>query len=476
MDGRGILTDAPEPTADWLQTYISPHDQETVMAAVRRAVETKSVFESEHRVTRADGSSGWVAARAVPILDANGQVVEWFGTAKDVTEYRQALDALSHTQRLEVVGRLAGAIAHDFNNQLMVLVSNIELAQLSTRDKTAQRYMASAIRASEVAQGLVRRLAAWSRTREVRARSLNLNEVVEDLSEVLNGLLEERVTLKRKLGAELWMVGADPADLDGALLNLVLNARDALPDGGQITLETSNETVRAGTDASVRQAAGDYVCLSITDTGTGMSEDVRRQVFTPFFTTKEQGTGLGLFSVRSMVEEAGGFLQLESAPGIGTTVRLYLPRDGQGQTIDRREPSPQEATTLPDPARTVLLVEDQEAVRRSAKNLLAAIGYRVIEAKEASEALALLGARDDIELVFSDISMPGSLSGLDLARKIRAHWPGVGVLLTTGFNSEIDPGSGTHRETGVAVLPKPYRLNALRQALEQAMETVNSSG
>ncbi|WP_353476441.1 PAS domain-containing protein (plasmid) [Salipiger sp. H15] len=468
LDGRGIVHDTSEPTTDWLATYVPPEDRAEVMEAIRRAIESKSAFQLEHRVLRPDGTLGWTFSRAIPLLDEGGGIVEWFGAASDTTAHRQAVEALAHSQRLEAAGRLAGAIAHDFNNLLTVIIGNIELSEIRTSAEERIEYLDKALKAAQLGERLNQRLVTWAGQVPMRPEEDSMNNLVRETAGFLDRSIGERFTLVLDLAEDLWPCFVDPAHVDSLILNLVVNARDAMPDGGEIRLATSNAPAAAIAALGIAQAKpGDYVCLSVSDEGTGMTEEVRRQALEPFFSTKRHGTGvgLGLFSVNSMMHQSGGFLDFDSAPGRGTTFRLYFPRSG----IRRDAGAPGHAI-LPkrrasDTEPLILVVEDQKAVRDATRGRVQALGYRVLEAVDAEEALAILRTHEDIRLVFSDVVMPGELSGRDLARRILSDFPGIEVLLTTGYSSETSPASAEDPSAGVPVLTKPYRLQDLAQAL-----------
>ncbi|MDU8911640.1 ATP-binding protein [Aestuariicoccus sp. MJ-SS9] len=468
LDGQGVLMDTSEPRQSWVNDYIDPEDQDMVLKAVQKAIRTEQMFELEHRIRREDGSLAWVMSRAVPIRGENGEIVEWFGAAIDVTSHHQAMESLSEAQRLEVVGRLSGAIAHDFNNQLLVIMNNIQLAQMKTTSAEGEKFLASAMKAAEVGKSLIKRLVVWAGESESHPQRVNLNTLVTEMSGIVSRMLEDRIAFATDLAADLWPVSVDPVDLDNAILNLALNARDATADGGQISLATSNVTwAQTDPDRPPGARPGDYVCLSFTDTGAGMTEEVQARAFEPFFTTKSQGTGLGLFSIRDAFQRSGGHVTLDSGPGRGTCVKLYIPRASDERP---REETPPSTGVSARPA-TLLLVDDDPAVRQTVRQLVEAIGYRVVEVTDAAEALARLEAHDDIRIVLSDISMPGPMNGRDLARHLMTERPDIGVMLTTGFNLGPDTGADIDRDTGAAILRKPYRLKDLEAALARLLRS-----
>lgn len=317
LEGRGVLRNVFEPTKNWLHTYIEESDQARVLAAIKSAIDAKAVFELEHRARRPDGTLGWVVSRAIPILKDSGEIIEWFGTVSDVTERHLALEALSRNQRLETVARLSGTLAHDFNNLLLVVMANIEMAGLQALSSEQKDYLDAAGRLVEMGGKLSKRLMGWANQNESTAQDLELNRLVSDMIPNLDRTLAHGHDLCFSASVEPAMIHADPMDIDAAVMNLVMNSRDATPEGGQIAVSID---VLPMSGRSCR-----YVCLSVSDTGFGMTEEIRGRAAEPFFTTKAEGTGLGLYSVRETARNVGGFLEIESTENNGTTVRMFVP-------------------------------------------------------------------------------------------------------------------------------------------------------
>ena len=468
LEGRGFIKDIPCPSCTWSRDLVHPDDRAMVMRVIESAVEKGSTVELEHRVRKNDGSYAWALSRAVPIRSGEGKIVEWVAAASDLTERRETLASLSHAQRLEAVARLAGAVAHDFNNLLTVIAGNIELARMKSADPEIGRFLEAALSPIELGKGLVKRLLVWSGQAETHPRALNLNTQVREGRALLDLWLDKRVTLADHLADDLWPIHADPLDIDSILLNLTHNARDALPDGGDIRLATENVTIPS--PDPVRGAkAGDYVCLTVSDTGIGMPAEVRQKIFKPFFTTKEHGTGLGLFSVHNKLQELGGFMEVESEEGNGTTLRLYFPRydaSGPGEMPAAAADAGLDRTAS---GVTVLLVEDQDRVRETVRLQLEALGYEVIAVEDANQALEVIESDGGIGLVLSDVVLSGRINGRELAKRIRHRWPDMPVLLTTGYTSEFASGTEADPENGFAILSKPFRLRELGRALKDAL-------
>lgn len=371
---------------------------------------------------------------------------------------------LIRTQRMEAFGQLTGGIAHDFNNLLTVISGNLELLDMRIEDEKSRVLLKRAQDASEMGARLTSRLLTFARRRKFNSAEINLNEQIAAMVELLRRTMGEHIDLTTRLVPQLWLLSADPSEIENVILNLVINARDAMPKGGTLVLETANVVLDdAQVGGETKLPAGEYVRLSVTDTGTGMSPDVAQRAFEPFFTTKPQGkgTGLGLSSVYGFVQSAGGGASLYSEPGLGTTVNLYLPRmKGTGQAF-----KPLDASEIRrGRGETVLVVEDNPDVRAVARQHLADLGYIVLEAETGPAAIDMLGSHPGTRVVFSDVVMPGGMSGLDVAREVRVRWPHIKVLLTSGYAEDAikEQGGGAvdHR-----IIRKPYSKAELARAV-----------
>jgi PAS domain S-box-containing protein len=407
----------------------------------------------------------------VPIWNEAGAAVKLIGSARDITARRDAEERLRQAAKMEAIGQLTGGVAHDFNNLLTVIMGSLErVARRLGPDEKAAALIRSALTAAERGATLNRELLAFARRQPLRPEALDLNQLVADTERLIRRTLGERIEIEVVRAAGLWTTLADRAQVQNALLNLVVNARDAMPDGGKLTIETANAYLGADYAAQHGEITpGQYVMLAVTDTGTGMAPEVAGRAFEPFFTTKAEGkgTGLGLSMVYGFAKQSGGHAKIYSEPGHGTTVKLYLRRAPQtaAQAQVPRTPVPASATSAGE---TVLVVEDDRAVRAVAAGMLADLGYGVLEAGNADEALALLGV-DHIRLLFTDVIMPGAMSGQELAREARRRRPGLKVLFTSGYtenaiihNGRLDP--------GVRLLSKPYKRDELAQAVRAALD------
>ncbi|WP_194136076.1 CheR family methyltransferase [Salipiger mangrovisoli] len=470
VDGNGVIRDMDEPSNTWLAEYIEPTDQPLLKASIDKAVNKKEVFEFEHRVRKPDGSFGWTHSRAVPILNETGEIIEWFGAASDITEWHDAAEELAHARRLDTIGRLAGAVAHDFNNVLTVILANIELADLRVADEATKALLQNAVSAAELGAGFNRRLLSLNGKSALEPRVIHVDGQIEQACNLLDRALGEQIALKVVLEPDLWPILSDPADVSNLLFNLVLNARDAMPKGGTITVRAHNATLEAERAKEIGDISpGDYVCVSVSDNGHGMAKDVLSQARSPFFSTKSDGlgTGLGLFSVQAFARQLGGFLSIQSQPELGTTVRVFLPR-----ATDVDQPLPQNAenrVAQRGEGEIILVVEDDEALRLATKESLASLGYRTLLAANAAEAIACLQASEDIAAVFSDVVMPGDLNGFDLGRWVRKERPAVPVVLTSGYLSEAEGDAASQTDITPAILPKPYTRAELAAAIHAAL-------
>jgi PAS domain S-box-containing protein len=393
----------------------------------------------------------------VDIVGSSGSRLGRLILVHDATAERQQEALLLKAQRLEAVGQLTGGVAHDFNNLLTVILGNLELLEPKLADALSQSLAGEAREAAEMGARLTDRLLTFARRQRLETRSLNLNEFVLGLTELLRRTIGTPIDLSTALAPDLWPTVADPGQVESAVVNLVINARDAMPNGGRLVIETFNATLDAGDVASVPgMAAGDYVVLSVADTGHGMAPEVRARAFEPFFSTKPagKGSGLGLATIYGFARQSGGNVTIYSELGKGTTVNLYLPRAGRAAAEEAAAPAGVEVHA--GSGETVLIVEDDDRVRRLTARRLSDLGYRVLEAGHGAEALAVLAGTPDVEIVFSDLVMPGGMSGFDLARQVRERFPHVRVILTSGYSAEL-MNRADIAQLDLQVLRKPYR-------------------
>ncbi|MEO3428080.1 PAS domain S-box protein [Pelagibius sp. CAU 1746] len=415
-----------------------------------------------------DGSLISVSTTIAPIRNDEGRITHFISIQEDITQ-RKALEAqLHHAQRIEAVGQLTGGLAHDFNNLLTVAIGNLDLLIESLGEEGREAELAQqALDASLRGAGLTRQLLAFSRRQPLEPKAFDVNLRLRDTIGLLRRTLGEGLTIETRFAEDLRAAYADPAQFESAFANLAINARDAMPDGGTLTIETANKSLDADYAArNVEVAPGDYVMLAVSDNGSGIAESNLDKVFEPFFTTKEQGkgTGLGLSMIYGYAKQSGGHVKIYSELGHGTTVRLYLPSAGRKE-VGAAAPRAPDVESVRFDAK-VLVVEDSAQVRKVAVDNLRSFGFEVVEAGDGPAALKLLAGDDGIDLLFTDVVMPGGMSGPVLAEKARLLRPGLKVLFTSGYaEAALENGHGSAL-AGI-LLSKPYRKKDLARKLRE---------
>ena len=483
----------------WIDKVIHPEDRERVRERWLAAVEGRGDYDLELRIRRADGQYRWFKARATPVRDDDGRIARWFGTSTDITEIVQAREtlrhsgeeleqlvadrtrslaeandrltaeiaerertqeALRHSQKLETIGQLTAGVAHDFNNLLTAVLGNLEIMEVRLTDKELRSRLQSARAAAERGAELTHQLLAFSRKQHLAPKPVDLNRLVGEASDMLLRTLGPTVQIETVLTDGLWPALVDPTQIELVLLNLAINARDAMPDGGHLMIRTANI---GEPDAPPDLSPRDYVLISVADTGLGMSKEVLARAIEPFFTTKEtgKGSGLGLSMVHGVAIQSGGSLQITSRLGRGTTVGVYLPRASQGFVVaDQAETR----STAAHRSATILLVDDDPDVRGVSSNYLESRGYRVLAAECGQAAMDVLARTERIDLLLVDMAMPG-MNGIEVIRRARERRPGLRALLVTGY-ADIHAFSPAD---GDLVLHKPYRLEKLVQTVAEAL-------
>ena len=448
---------------------VHPEDRARMMGAPREVAQVGEPTPDTFRVLRPDGTIRWVRSRATPVKDARGKFSHVVGIAEDITELRRAEEQFQKAQKMEAVGRLAGGIAHDFNNLLVAIIGTADLLLDDLGPGDPRRADVQEIRkAGNRAADLTRQLLAFSRKQVLEAKVLDVNALVSNLQKLLQRLIGEDVELKTVLAPDLGHVRADPGQLEQVIVNLAVNARDAMPQGGQLTIETaSTQLDDSHTRADEPVRPGPYVRIAVSDSGTGMSEETQAKIFEPFFTTKEhgKGTGLGLATVYGIVKQSEGHVWVYSELGKGTTFKVYLPHVAQ--------PASQRDSAVRDEARprgteTILLVEDDELVRGSTSRMLTSLGYRVIPTDGAPRALdALASHQGELDLLISDVVMPG-ISGPKLVEQLRPLLPGLKVLYVSGYTDEAIVRHGV-LGAGIPFLQKPFSIDALARKVREVL-------
>lgn len=391
--------------------------------------------------------------------------------AEDVTEKKRLEAELSQAQRMQAIGQLAGGVAHDFNNLLTVIIGQLELLAANPRDPAGSGRLGEIRHAAEKASSLTRQLLALSRRQVLQSRTVNLNEVIGPLMHILRRLIKENVDLEFRPAPGLGSVRADPNEMERVLVNLAVNAQDAMPQGGRLSIETAD--VYVAEDSRHRPEnlpPGNYICILVRDTGAGMDAETRRRAFEPFFTTKHpsQGTGLGLSVVYGVVRQTGGYIHLESVPGAGTTFRIYLPRV---DAVPVTASIPVPADTFPPGSETILVAEDDPAIRRLVAGTLEELGYRVLCAADGDAALQVAAShKGEIDLLLSDVVMPAR-GGNELAAALKTCSPDLKVILVSGYSgnalaqNELDA-------AGFYFLQKPFSIDSLAQAVRRVLDGV----
>lgn len=444
-----------------------PHTVEELRNAIReeRAVAVDILNYKK------DGKPFWNALFIGPIFDQHGKLLYFFASQMDITERRTTQEAYLQAQKMEAIGQLTAGMAHDFNNLLQVINGNLEVAMISLdRPDVARAQLARAQRAAMRAGKLTQQLLTFARKQRLEPRPVNINNLVVDFSEMLVRTLGGKIELRLDLRPGLPACMLDPTHLEMALLNVLINARDAMPDGGEVTVATA--IVRGEDRLKVHGLPhGTYVSLCVIDEGAGMAPEVLRRATEPFFTTKGPGTGLGLAMVHGFVQQSHGRLEIDSHPGEGTKVTMIFPiadnASGHGDAAaGANDAAGSDKAGHSKPC--VLVVEDNDDVRELAEQVLGMEGYAVQSAASGEQAMLLLRDGARVDLLFTDVIMPGGMNGLELVEQARALRPGLPVLVTTGYMDELPQGG---RGGGLNILAKPYRQDDLLERVRKALET-----
>ena len=454
-----------------------PATSRATVVAIREAIQDRREFSAEILNYRKDGSSFWNALYISPVYNQNKELVYFFASQLDVSRRRDAEEALGQAQKMEALGQLTGGISHDFNNLLQVMSGHLDILRLRLESKQLDE--ASALRSIDnirnaigKASTLTQQLLAFSRKQRLEGRPVNLNAIAEGMKDLTASTLGDKATVELKLEPGLGSCQLDPTQLEVALLNILVNARDAMPEGGVITVKTRNVVVQPDDiNAFAGLPPGNYVSISVSDTGTGIPANIVNRVMDPFFTTKEEGkgTGLGLSMVYGFAKQSGGTVGIHSEEGTGTTVRMYFPVT---QQVFRGHAELTRRANERGGKETILVVDDRIEVAELSRDMLEGLGYKVFVAHGGRAALQLVRGldEDDVpQLLFSDLIMPGGMNGYALAREIRLEVPHIKILLTTGFAGSSD-GKNSDEGTEFEIIKKPYRLSDLARRVRMVLD------
>ncbi|GGM14066.1 hybrid sensor histidine kinase/response regulator [Pseudomonas asuensis] len=441
-------------------------DQNTI-AEIRTALKENRAVAVDILNYKADGTPFWNALFMGPVSDQNGKLLYWFASQMDITERRLTENSFRQAQKMEAIGQLTAGLAHDFNNLLQIITGNLELAgQYAHAHPTLSQAIANAQQAAERGGKLTQQLLAFARKQRLEPKRINLNSLIVDFSEMLVRTLGESVDLRLDLKPGLPSCTLDPTHMEMALLNVLINARDAMPGGGKVTVATAlmNDSERSGVH---QLPPGAYVVICIIDEGVGMTPEVARRATEPFFTTKMPGTGLGLAMVHGFVQQSNGRLEIDSHLDKGTAVRMIFP-----VTLERAGASLHNVPTSKPDAQTILLVEDSDDVRQVTEKYLRSQGYIVLSTHSGEEALQLLDQHKKVDLLFTDIIMPGGMNGLVLADRVKQRIPDIPVLLATGYTEEL---ANQNVNTSLCILNKPYRGHELTERINALLKPDKAS-
>jgi PAS domain S-box-containing protein len=479
----------PELTGGGWTSMVHPEDLALVAERWATSLVTGEIYETEFRLRRHDGVYRWHIVRAVPIKSEQGEIEGWVGTNTDIqeqktitqvlTELNETLEAqvkertadlmaaeesLRQAQKMEAVGQLTGGLAHDFNNLLTGISGSLELLQtrvVQGRFNDLHRYLHAAQGASRRAAALTHRLLAFSRRQTLDPRPVDANRLIADMDDLIRRTVGPAIAVEFVAAGGLWLTCVDPNQLENALLNLCINARDAMPDGGRLTVETSNKWLDARAAKQRDLEPGQYITLCVSDTGSGMPPEVVERAFDPFFTTKPlgEGTGLGLSMIYGFVRQSGGQARIYSEIGDGTMVCLYLPRYFGTMDADDAMPESIEPPRA-EHGETVLVVDDEPTIRMLVTEVLQELGYIAIEAEDGKSGLKILESSRRIDLLITDVGLPGGLNGRQLADMAASKRPNLKVLFITGYAENAVVGNG-HLRPGMHVMTKPFAMETL---------------
>jgi PAS domain S-box-containing protein len=472
---------ADEIIGQHFSRFYTPEDMEARLPwGALETAKREGRFTAEGWRRRKDGTQFWANVVIDAIRDEAGELIGFAKVTRDLTERREvqlelerSQQALFQSQKMDAVGQLTGGLAHDFNNLLAGIAGSLDLMRVRLaqgRIKEVERYVGAAQGAASRAATLTHRLLAFSRKQPLEPKAVDANRLVSGMQELVRRTVGPNITLEAVLAAGLWPCFCDPNQLENAILNLCINARDAMPEGGQLTVETANAWVDQIAARERDMPPGQYVAICVTDTGVGMSPDVVARAFEPFFTTKPlgRGTGLGLSMIYGFAKQSGGQVRIYSELGQGTTVKVYLPRHG-GSLEEEGVKEHADALPRSESGETVLVVDDEPTIRMLVGDTLAELGYQAIEAADAAAGLKVLESDAKIDLLITDVGLPGKMNGKQLVDAARMRRPKLKVLFITGYaeNAAI---SNSHLGVGVHVLSEPFPMDVLAARIRTIIE------
>lgn len=466
----GMEPQSQDLTFEDYLAMLHPEDRENLRSTAQKATQEGGEFTFEHRIIRKDGKTRWMHGRAETIKDAAGRPVRLRGTNQDITQQKEIEQQLRQSQKMEAIGQLSGGVAHDFNNLLTVIIGHIEILNRFDSDPEAKDSLTQIRHAAERAANLTRQLLLFARKQAMQMQNLDLNTAVASTIKMLTRILGEDIQLEFKpVNLEL-PIHADTGMLDQILMNLAINARDAMPNGGRLCIETSSAEFDAETAADFPQVrAGKFASISVSDTGIGIPADVLPKIFEPFFTTKDvdKGTGLGLATVFGITQQHGGWINAYSEVNNGAVFRIYLPLvtgNISAMTNAKPKPAPNRGTE------TILLVEDEPSIRTLLAKYLAQLGYAVISAADGAEAVRIFAEKSQsIQLVITDLVMPGGMSGTQLAGILKKQKADLPIIFSSGYNSDTILHDIKLTE-GVNFLAKPYNLATMAKVIRDRLD------
>lgn len=454
---------------EWASLFGDPESLPQIEFDISRSIQRAPDLNLSVMLRRKDGSTFPAEGIFTQVTDQHARPSVRVSVFRDVTETLKNKEAAVKSQRLEAIGQLTGGIAHDFNNLLTIISGNLELLEEQPLSEQDRDLLDRAARAADSGARLTKRLLTFARRRHLAPAVINLNDQVRTMTELLRRTLGDMIELRTQFASPLWLVRADAGEVEAAVLNLAINARDAMPEGGTLAVRTDNVVLQegeTGLDDSLK--AGDYVRISVSDNGIGMSKEVLSRVFEPFFTTKSigRGTGLGLSTIYGFIKQSNGNITINSEPGVGTTVNMYLPRCDEEAA--QHDETLSLATEPHASGECILVVEDNRDVRQLTVNRLKRLGYDTVECASGVEAKAALENGQQVSAVFTDIIMPGGMTGIELATWISARLPDLPVILTTGFADEA--AGKSEADTFWPILRKPYTQKQLASMLRATID------